>query len=281
MTSLIFGLAAALAFAVGTLASARASRTLGPVLSVAWASTFGLLILVPFVFASGIPQGVTGGQIALVLFGAVANLFGFLTVFAAFAVGKVGLVAPIVATEGAVAAVLATVTGASLEPVIGFLLIVVVLGIIIATRSHDPLPFANERPARAALLASLGAVFFGINLFVVGVLSGEVPLPWLLLPGRVIALVGLLIPLALLGRLRITRSSAPLLVLMGLCDLLGVGFYAIGAEVNLAVTAVVSSQMAPIAALLALILFRERLGKGQVAGMAIIVTALSILSVVQ
>ena len=281
MTSIVFGLAAALAFAVGTLASARASRTLGPLFSVAWASTFGLIMVLPLVIASGVPQNLSTGQIALLLFGAVANLFGFLTVFAAFAVGKVGLVAPIVATEGAVAAVLATVTGSSLEPIIGILLCIVVIGIIVATRSHDPRPFPNERSVRAAVLASMGAVFFGINLFVVGMLSDEMPLPWLLLPGRVIALVGLLIPLAVIGRLRLTRSAAPVLVLMGICDLLGVTFYAIGAGANLAVTAVVSSQMAPIAALLALIVFRERLGRGQVVGMAIIVAALSVLSVVQ
>jgi drug/metabolite transporter (DMT)-like permease len=57
--------------------------------------------------------------------------------------------------------------------------------------------------------------------------------------------------------------------------------YAIGAQQNIAVTAVVASQMAPMAAVLAYFIFGERLGKGQIVGLVVILSGVTVLSFLQ
>ncbi len=59
------------------------------------------------------------------------------------------------------------------------------------------------------------------------------------------------------------------------------GIFTLGAAVNLPVTMVLASQMAPLAALLAYFLFRERLGRGQIIGLVIMVGGVTILGLLQ
>ena len=61
------------------------------------------------------------------------------------------------------------------------------------------------------------------------------------------------------------------MVLAGLVEVLGFTCYSIGAQYGVAVTAVLSSQFAPIAAVMAYLLFQEKLGRVQIAGVAVIV----------
>ena len=78
-----------------------------------------------------------------------------------------------------------------------------------------------------------------------------------------------------------TKATAPLLALVGICDIAGITMYAIGAQQNIAVTAVVASQMAPMAAVLAYFIFGERLGKGQIVGLVVILSGVTVLSFLQ
>jgi drug/metabolite transporter (DMT)-like permease len=69
------------------------------------------------------------------------------------------------------------------------------------------------------------------------------------------------IPLALSGKLRISKKALPLILGSGVSEVTGFTCFALGAGYSIAITSVVSSQFAPIAAILAFILFKERLGK--------------------
>jgi drug/metabolite transporter (DMT)-like permease len=281
MQSIAFGLATAFVFAAGMITSARCSRLLPPQVVVGSAATMGLFIAIPFAAASGIPPNLTPLNMALMLATGAGNILGLVCVNAALRVGKVGVVSPIVATQGAVAVVLAVLIGRSLAPVIAALLTLIIIGIVISARTKDPVPIQNERPLRSVLLASMGAFCFGAALITVGVLSTELPLSWLLIPGRLVGTIALTLPLLLKRRLRITRQAAPLLLLLAVCDLVGITLYAIGAEMNIAITAVMSSQMAPIAAVLAFFLFKERLARGQLIGLVVILAGIVGLSIVQ
>ena len=157
----------------------------------------------------------------------------------------------------------------------------IVIGILIAARSKDPDPFPGERPVLAAGFASLGACLFAIGLISTGFLSGELPLAWVLLPARIVGVLLFTLPLLLSGRLRVTRQAFLWVLLLAAADLLGIGMYTIGAAQNLPVTAVLASQMAPLAAILAFFLFRERLGKGQIAGLIIMVGGVTLLALLQ
>jgi len=279
--SIVFGLATAFVFAVGMITSARCSRLLTPRVVVGSAATMGLIMALPFAIATGIPPNLNVTNATLMLVTGAGNILGLICVNAALRVGKVGVVSPIVATQGAVAVIIALLIGRSLAPLIAALLSVIVLGIVISARTKDPVPIENERPLRSVLLASLGAFFFGAALVTVGVLSTELPLSWLLIPGRLVGTIVLTVPLLLTGKLRITRKAAPLLLLLAVCDLVGITLYAIGAELNIQITAVMSSQMAPIAAVLAFFLFKEKLARGQLVGLIVIIAGVIGLSLVQ
>ena len=93
--------------------------------------------------------------------------------------------------------------------------------------------------------------------------------------------MALALPLALTGRLRITRGTAPLVVVAGLGEILGSISFALGARSGIAITAVLSSQFAAFAAIAAYLLFRERLLRVQVAGVAMIAVGVGALSYLQ
>jgi drug/metabolite transporter (DMT)-like permease len=128
------------------------------------------------------------------------------------------------------------------------------------------------------LLATAGALCFGLSLFAAGTISDELPISWVLLPARLVGVVALAIPLVLLGQLRLTRRAAPMVGAMGVLEVVGYGLFAIGAQYQVAVTSVMASQFAPIAAIMAYVLFRERLGRLQITGVVVLVLAVTALT---
>lgn len=278
MISIVFGLATAVLFASSGLMSSRAVKVIGSMSSVAWTMIVGLTITLPFLVTSGMPANL-GDNLGWVVLSGAGNVAGLVFVGLAFRVGKVGVVAPIAATEGAISAVLAAVRGESLAPIIAFLLMVIVVGIVVAAIAPDPEPLDHERPVLAVVLATCGAVCFGLSLYSTGSLSDELPIAWVLLPARLIGVVALAVPLAIMRRLRITRGTVPLVIGMGFAEVIGFTCFAIGAQYQVAVTSVLASQFAPIAAVMAYVLFRERLGRLQITGVAILVLAVTALSI--
>lgn len=280
MVSVVAGFATAFFFAIGMIAAARASRTVHATQVVAVSALISSLLVVPWALMDGVPS-LTVNQALLMVLSGVGNIFGFLCVYTALKYGKVGLVAPIVATEGGIAALIASILGRSVDPIIAFVLLIIVLGIIIGARSHDPEPFPGEQPVRAAAFAVLGALLFAAGLVAVGLLSGDVPLPWVLLPARLVGVVVLAIPLLVMGRLRVPRPILGWVALLATVDVIAISIYTVGASVNLPVTAVLASQMAPLAAVLAFVLFKERLGKGQIAGLVLMMIGMTTLGILQ
>jgi drug/metabolite transporter (DMT)-like permease len=89
------------------------------------------------------------------------------------------------------------------------------------------------------------------------------------------------IPLAVTARLRMTRGAAPLVVASGLLEVGGLVAFTIGARHGIAVAAVLGSQFAAIAAVAAFVLFRERLARVQVVGVAVIAVGVAVLTALQ
>jgi len=276
--SIVFGLATAVMFAASSLMSSRAVKVIGSWSSAAWVMLVGLVITLPFLFMSGIPSGLAENAWWMLLAG-VGNVGGLVIAGLAFRVGKVGVITPILATEGAISAVIAAILGESIAPIVAFLLMVVVVGIVIAAIAPDPDPLEHERPILAVALATGGALAFGGSLFAIGHLSSALPISWVLLPPRLVGVAALTIPLALTGRLLLTRGTTPLVISMGFTEVIGFTCFAIGAQYEVAVTSVLASQFAPISAVMAYVLFKERLGRLQITGVAILVAAVTALSI--
>ncbi len=278
--SILFGLLTALFFAAGTLASSRLVRMIGPLSAISGMMLVGLVIITPMIFISGIPEKLNATNMIWLIVGGLGNLCGLLLAYAAFRIGKVGVVAPILCTEGAIAATISGLAGESIAPIVIFLLLVIVGGVVLAAIAPDPVPVENEQPLKAALIATTGAIIFGIGLFATGNISGELPLEWILLPARIVTLICIAIPLLVLRKFRMTRPAAPLILLAGLAEIFGYAAYTSGAAQSVAITAVLASLFAPISAVAAYLLFRERLGRQQVVAVVIIVTGVVTLTLV-
>lgn len=280
MISIVFGLATAVMFATSSLLNSRATRMISGWSIVAWAMLVGLIVTLPFLFVAGVPDNLTTANIAWLVVVGVGNVAGLVVSAYAYRVGKVAVIAPILATEGAIAAILAAILGQSIATIVAFLLLVIVVGVVIATIGPDPAPLEHERPVVAVGLAVVGAAVFGLSLFAIGHVSSQLPIAWALLPARLIGVVVLLVPLLVVRKLELTRRVAPYVVAMGFAEVIGFTCFSIGAEHDVAVTSVLASQFAPIAAIMAYFLFGERLGRIQIAGVAVIVVAVAALSAV-
>ena len=279
MISIVFGLGTALCFATSSLFSSRAVRIIGPWSVAAWTMIVGLVLSLPFVALAGVPANLSE-NVGWMLIAGAGNVGGLILAAAAFRVGKVGVVTPVLATEGAIAAVVAALMGESIAPIIALLLMVIVIGIVVSAIAPDPEPLDHERPVLAVALSTIGAFAFGFSLFATGTISDELPIAWVLMPARIVGLVALAIPLIVIGQLKITRRAAPMVTAMGVLEVVGFVLFAIGAQYQVGVTSVMASQFAPIAAILAYLVFREKLGRLQITGVAILVAGVTTLTLV-
>jgi drug/metabolite transporter (DMT)-like permease len=93
-----------------------------------------------------------------------------------------------------------------------------------------------------------------------------------------VGVTAIAVPRVVTGRRRMSRAALPLVVVCGLCDVLGFASFALGARHGLAVSAVLASQFAAIAAVVAYLAFHERLARVQVIGVTTIVVGVSVLS---
>ena len=97
--------------------------------------------------------------------------------------------------------------------------------------------------------------------------------------GLVVIVVAL--PLVLLRRIRISSAALPFVVVSGVSEVVGFTSFALGARHGIAVSAVLASQFAAVAAAAAFVLFHERLRGVQVAGIATIAVCVAVLSAIR
>jgi drug/metabolite transporter (DMT)-like permease len=279
MIAILGGLGAAAAWAGSTLCSSRSTRMIPPASVVAWIALVGLVITAPLVAAAGIPSRLDAGAAGWLLLSGAGNLAGLLVAYIAYRVGDVALIAPIVSTEGAIAAVIAIAFGESIGAATAAALAVVAVGVALAA-----LPGRAERDiaaggvSRVVLYAGIAAVCFGASLYATGRAGAELPLAWVLLPFRLLGTVLVALPLALGGRLALTRRAAPLVLAAGILEVLGFASFTVGARHDLAVAAVLSCQFAAMSAVAAYFLFGERLERLQLAGVVVVIAGVTLVS---
>ena len=269
--ALLYGLGAAVGITISLVSSSRSIRMIGNLPVLAWVMLVGLLALLPAVIRDGIPSGLTTRDVTLLVLVGACQIGGFLLSFAAMRVGKVGVVTPIFATEGAVAAVISAVGGERLSGVAVAMLATMVVGVVVAGAAPDPNPIADERPVASVVLAVSAAVVWGTGLFLVGQLSDHISASWIVLPPRLLGTLIFTIPLLVTGRHTLTRKAAPLVIVAGLAEVVVNVFIALGSRSSVAITSVMASQYAVLSPLAAWLLFRETLGRQQLLGAALLV----------
>ena len=286
-------------WAGATLASSRSSRMIGSRVVLAWVMIVGTIIGLPIALATGVPTDVGPDAPILLLIAGLCYAGGLGVAYSALTVGKVGIGAPHVGAGGGLAAVIAVALGDELGAGAALILAVIVAGVVLSSiePARPAVPAADfeieadalegppsaesellravatsgtDHTPKAVALALTAAVIFGVGLVATGKAAVDVPPIWVAVSVRVIGLVVVVLPLVLQRRLVLTRAALPLVLISGTGEIIGSTLSAWGASINIAITAVLGSQFAAIAAVLAFILFRERISRTQVLGVVLI-----------
>ena len=308
MTAILAGLGAATLWAAATLCSSRSSRMLGSRVVLAWIMIVGVVVGLPVAVVSPPPTTVAPSTFALLFLAGTCYVVGLQLTYAALRVGKVSIVAPIVSTEGAVAALVSVALGDSIGLIAGLTLVAMAVGVVlssverarpeVAAGDFDLVADAIDEPAptqgqqasrpveplvdarRTTVLAIVSAGVFGIGLVAAGRSALLVPVSWVALSARLIGIVGVVIPLLIQRRLRLSRAALPLVVIAGIGEVVGSMLSAWGSRESIAITAVMGSQFAALAAVAAFLLFGERLARVQLVGVVLIVAGVTVLAAV-
>ena len=283
---------------------------LGSRVVLGWVMIVGVVVGLPIAILSPAPASVEPSTAALLLLAGVCYVVGLQLTYAALRIGKVSIVAPIVATEGAVGAMIAVALGDKIGLIAAIMLAVIALGVVLSTlesgRADVPAgdfdlvadslegPAATDGAAaasaadsasatpsdarRTAVLSAAAALVFGVGLVASGRSAAFVPVAWVALTARLVGVLGVVVPLLLQRRLRLTRTALPLVVIAGTGEVIGSMLSAWGSRQSIAITAVMGSQFAVIAAVAAYFLFGERLGRVQQVGVVLIVVGVTILA---
>jgi drug/metabolite transporter (DMT)-like permease len=279
--AILSGLLAALVWAVGNLAAARASRAMPPYSLLAGISLVGLALCAPLLISEGAPRDASIGALGWLALGGVANIAGLSLLYIAYRAGDVALVAPITATEGAVAAVIAIAAGEQVHAIVLMLLAVIVFGVV---RAADADTFQVAVVGRfswgVVTLACVAAICFGVSLYATGRASTHEQFGWVAAAPRVVGVMFVTVPLLIRRRVRIPRAVAPAVLLAALCEVGGFSLYSYSAHRSVAVAAVLGSLFAAFAVVGAAIVFGERMNRGQYFGVATIVVGVAMLGAV-
>lgn len=315
MAAVLGGLGAALIWSIGAIFTSRVSRTVGPMLTLAWVMLVGLVVLSLTLPFSGSAH-ISSRSALWLLLGGAGNVVGLLILYHALRIGQMGVVMPIVSTEGGIAAAIAIVTGQPVGVLRGVALALTVVGVMLTgmgRRRDEPepasagpdaaagalIPQADEpsgwrrsvvsaegvippprghQDRRAAAWAVLGALAFGVSLWGTGRAGGVLPTAWAIMPPRVIGVVAVTLPLAARWQLGIPRATVPLLLAAGVLEVAGFFSYALGAKHGIAVAAVLATLTGAFGALIGRLLYGERLRATQLVGVVLILAGVATVS---
>ncbi len=244
----------------------------------------GLLICAPIAAVEGVPARLHGSAWLWLALSGGGNVAGLLITYAAFRLGQVSLVIPLVSTEGAIAAVIAVLAGESLGSAAAAALVLAAVGVCMASivpkrRADDELEDAGVgRHLIVVSLALTAALVFGASLYATARAGAVLPSDWVVLSARVIGTVTL-VPLALARRLRLPRAALPFVVTSGICEVVGFFAYTLASRHGIAIAAVLSSQFSTLTVIGSYVLFGERLGRLQLIGVCTVIVGVSLISV--
>ena len=282
MTGVVGGAVAALLWGASGVAAARSGRTIGAESALAWVYVVGLAALLPFALAAGgTPEfGDRTSLWALVaVAGAVSSLY---LMYAALSRGPVGVVMPLTASQGGLAAIVAVAAGEHLRAIAAVALVVMMGGMYLAMRRPAAPALSQTHSPAAIALAVASAVTAAFALFGSPRAAHGLGTLWMLVLLRAGGVLALTVPLAAARRLRPPQGVLPFVVFSGLADAGAFGSYIYAAKTNgVVVPAVLSSQYAAVAAIIAALTLGERLTRVQLVGVVAILAAVAVVTAVQ
>ena len=244
----------------------------------------GMLVAAPLAVISGPLPEITPSMLPWLAGSAVGGVLGILFSYKGLRMGKVGVVTSLTSTEGAIAAVLSVVAGERLTLPVAIVLLILAVGVaFVALAAGDPSEHATtpeliRHERQGALYGALAALVFGISIYSTAQLGKSLSPFAAVLPVRIAGTVAVFLPLLLTGKLRLTREALPMVLLIGTFEVVGNAAYVVGASQSIAVTAVLGSQFASVAAVAAFLIFRERLTVKQRSGVVAVAMGVAALT---
>jgi drug/metabolite transporter (DMT)-like permease len=275
--SVLPALAASLSWGFADFGAGVGARRLPVFVVAAVSQTAGLALTALIVLVDREPA-LSAEQFAWASFAGLVGLVGVASFYRALAVGTMGIVGPITATASIVPVAYGLARGERPSALQGAGVALAVLGVIAASVEQHP----DERRRRFGVgvgLALLAALSFGGSL--IG-LSRAAPggIGWAVLTMRAVV-VPVALALAFMPRLRLPGSGRVwlLLVGVGLADAGATLLYgAASTRGLLSVVAVLSSLYPIVIVVLARVLLAERLARPQLAGVAVALAGVALIS---
>jgi drug/metabolite transporter (DMT)-like permease len=278
--TVVGGLLAAVCWSAAGLASSVAGRRVGPMLALGWVNLVAMVLVVIAALAiDGIPHDVPGTEVAWVALYGLALVGALAAAFKSMTLGPVGLVAPVISTEGAFATLLGLALGETVGGVTGMALAVIVIGIVLSAIDTDPLGgsmrAASAVNRKALSIGMASAVLFAITL-VAASRADTLGVLWTIAVGRIAGFLLITIPVLTRERWRRPTGAKRLLALNCAGDLTGFTLFIMATEDGVAVPAVLASQYATLTALFGYFVFKERLKPWQWAGVLLTIAGTAI-----
>lgn len=277
MTALVGGFIAACCWGVSILFVSRSSKLIGGSVVAAWVQLSGFVLLVPLALARGVPDVPTRDWGFGLLGGACAAV-GLTMYYMALRTGKAGVVAPILASAGGIAAVVSVALGEPLGRWEGTLLAAIAVGCILVALDRASGDASGRR--RAVAFAGVATALYALQTLSVG-RAGDLDPIWLVAAARTIGVAVIAAPIVLGGRLTMTRRALPFVAVSCLLEIVGFVAFVVAAADHTAIAAVASGQFAVVAAVGGFLVLGERLATWQWAGVVLTVAGISALTLVQ
>jgi len=271
------GLTAAVMWGLSTVVASRSTKALGSQGALAWVMLIGGVFTVALTPLVAFPHGASGDAWAWAVAAGVGSAFGLSMMYRALRIGKVGVVAPIASTEGALAAVLSIALGERLTAGVAVCLAVIALGIVVVTLRGS----ATDIHVRPSLYAMVAACSFGIGLVGSSKAGSELGALWTILVARAIGITAVAVPLMVTRSLPRPGRVWWMVTFSAAAELIGFAAFIGGSQDGVAIPAVLASQFAAVAAAVSYVLFGERLGVRQRAGAVVIFAGVAVLSLLR
>ena len=281
MLSIIFGLLSALTWGAGDFTGGLATRKVGAVRAVFYASVIGLIAVLVCAYLFGEPFPAIS-TLLIAAFAGVFGCLGLLLLYAAMANGTMSIAAPVSALLAAALPVLVGMVTEGLPELLtllGFLFALLAVWMVSQGEGGIRNILSHLADLKLPLLAGLG---FGLYFVFMHNATDTGAILWPMVASRTASVV------LLLGYMLITRtsfritdmSSLPVITLNGVLDLTGNGFFILAAQAGrLDVASVLSSLYPGSTVLLAWIFLRERLTRSQWVGIAAALTAIVLMTI--
>ena len=253
MVTIVFGLLAAIGWGAPDAVLAQAVRRVGPFPVVFGSITIGALLVAPLALVLDPPDWSERALLLGPIVG-ILTVIGFQSGFMSFRDGAVSVVAPIIACEGGVAAVLLLAWGEDVDGLVLVGLPLAVAGVVLVSRGAGASSRAGVVPAIVA------ALVWGVILALSAPIAHDIGAGWTFLLVRGSA-VAVMLPIALaVGAARGARLEWWRVAIWGVSD--GIAYFAFVLAADhgpASVAGVLAAQFGTVGAIVAVAFFGERL----------------------